>query len=122
VDILSAKFVFLALVALVVLGPERLSGALRSGGRMMGEYRRLSSRLGEQAQGVMDQAGLRQPLQELRALRDPLLQPIEELRSSLMRTPPGREVLLPPDHSGAQSPGAAVAVAEDQPRLELGWH
>jgi sec-independent protein translocase protein TatB len=78
-DIFSAKFLFLALIALVVLGPDKLPGALRTGGRLLGELRRISAQLSEQSGSLADQAGLSQPLEELRQIRTHLRAPLAGL-------------------------------------------
>jgi len=76
VDLFSAKFLFLAVVALVVLGPDKLPPALRTAGRLLAELRRVSAGLHEQSRSVMDQAGLTEPIEELRSAARSLRQPV----------------------------------------------
>lgn len=70
----TGEVLVILVVALVVLGPEKLPGAARQAGRWLGELRRVSS--GFQAE-----------------LRDALQEPVDQTPSSATAVPP------PPDES-----------------------
>ena len=75
-DLFSAKFLFLVVIALVVLGPDKLPGALRGAGRLLAELRRISAGVQEQSRSVMAQTGLAEPIEELRSAARALRQPL----------------------------------------------
>jgi sec-independent protein translocase protein TatB len=66
-DLISVKFLVVGLVALIVLGPDKLPGAMRSAGRMLAEFRRVSAGLREEASGVLERSELAEPIREFRA-------------------------------------------------------
>ncbi|HZU74523.1 MAG TPA: twin-arginine translocase TatA/TatE family subunit [Acidimicrobiales bacterium] len=76
-DLFSAKFLLLAVVVLVVLGPDKLPSALRTAGRLLSELRGISAGIQAQSRSVMSEAGLAEPIEELRSaarsLRHPTL-------------------------------------------------
>jgi sec-independent protein translocase protein TatB len=76
VDLFSAKFLFLAVVALVVLGPDKLPSTLRTAGRLLAELRRMSAGIQEQSRSVMAEAGLAEPIEELRSAARSWRQPV----------------------------------------------
>jgi len=51
------KLVFLFVIALVVLGPQRLPGAARSLGKAVAELRRLSGNLQQEVRGALGEPG-----------------------------------------------------------------
>lgn len=139
-DIFSAKFVFLAVVALVVLGPERLPQALRTGGRLLGEVRRIAAQAQLDSQTVLDHTGLAEHLAELRSLGQAITAPVSSLRDELhhnLRLSP-LDISGPRQGTGANGPAEVVATSstvlatadpagpvepsdETQERLELSW-
>jgi sec-independent protein translocase protein TatB len=123
-DIFSAKFLFVAVIALVVLGPERLPTALRGAGRLMVEFRRISAGLAEQSRTVMDQAGIAEPLEELRTIGRSVREPLTSVRSELLEgvhphhgPALARSAWLVPDEAAPTPP----RLGDDQPALELEW-
>jgi sec-independent protein translocase protein TatB len=69
--LLSAKFLVLLAIALVVLGPEKLPEAARTVGRVIAELRRISTGLQDQVRDAFEgnelAADLASPIQEWRA-------------------------------------------------------
>ncbi|MHB1911989.1 MAG: Sec-independent protein translocase subunit TatA/TatB, partial [Acidimicrobiales bacterium] len=85
-DPFSPKFLLVGVVALIVLGPERLPGAARTIGALLADYRRVSSEVRSRASEAVDSVGLRQPLEELRQPLEELRRPLQELRRPLDET------------------------------------
>jgi sec-independent protein translocase protein TatB len=50
----AGELLVIAILALVVLGPERIPGAMRTMGRMMGELRRLSTGFQDELRHALD--------------------------------------------------------------------
>lgn len=69
----AGEFLVILVIALVVLGPERLPEAIRKMGQVMGELRKLSS-------GFQDELreALNEPLQEMRSTVDMVRNPFTE--------------------------------------------
>ena len=109
-DILSAKFLFLVVVALVVLGPDRLPAALRSGGRLLAEFRRLADAAQVHGHSLLDHAGLVEPLDELASLGRAVTEPVRSLRSEL-------DASWPPDPGGVQRQAQSVSSVATSPSL-----
>lgn len=109
-DIFSAKFVFLALIALIVLGPDKLPASLRTGARVLGEVRRLAAQAQEHSRALLDDTGLSEPLAELRSLSQAVGAPVTSMRNELH------------DSLTSDLPGPAPERHEDpQAHLELVW-
>lgn len=65
--LISAKFLLVLVIALVVLGPEKLPEATRTMGRWLAEFRRVSSGFTQEVRQAFDASDLAQPVQELRS-------------------------------------------------------
>jgi sec-independent protein translocase protein TatB len=82
----AGEFLVILVIALVVLGPERLPEAIRKVGQVMGELRKLSA-------GFQDE------------LRDAMNEPLEEMRSTVdMVRNPFRDGEEPASESTTASP------------------
>lgn len=126
-DLFSAKFLLVGVVALVVLGPERLPSAARTIGSLLSDYRRISAEIRTHAAGAIDASGLRQPLDELRQPFEEMRKPLEEMRrpfreagvslATLASASPASHGLLVPAVAEAEPMGADAvpALAEAQP-------
>jgi sec-independent protein translocase protein TatB len=68
--LISGKFLFLLIIALIVLGPEKLPEAARAAGRLLSEFRRVTGGLQEEVREAFNASDLAGPVQELRAARD----------------------------------------------------
>lgn len=60
------EIIVIGLLALLVLGPDRLPGALRTVGRFVGELRRMSSDVQQDLRETLDAEGMRESVQVLR--------------------------------------------------------
>lgn len=97
-NLTGSELVVILLIALVVLGPEKLPEAIRRAGRLYSELRRMSSGFQEEFT-----TALREPLKEMRST--------SEMLNSALRFDAGAEPASadpPPRESGPadQSPGA----------------
>jgi sec-independent protein translocase protein TatB len=112
------KLVFLFVIALVVLGPQRLPGAARSLGKAVAELRRLSGNLQHEVRGALGEPG--DALSEaVTTLRDGLggvfTAPEPGSPSGTPSLPPGPG---PGPRTGALSSGlAGTPPAPDDPSL-----
>ena len=88
----GGEFLVIALIALIVLGPQRLPEAARQVGKAMGDLRRISSGFQNELKGALDDAD----------------------RAS-KATPP-RDVLAP-SQNGSADPAAAPAAGADAPAV-----
>lgn len=60
------EIVVIGVLALLVLGPDRLPGALRTVGRFIGELRRMSTDVQQDLRETLDTEGMRESVQVLR--------------------------------------------------------
>ena len=67
---MSAKFLVVLAVALIVLGPEKLPGAARTAGRLIAEFRRITSGLQDDVREAFEGSDLASPVREWRATTD----------------------------------------------------
>lgn len=65
--LISAKFLLVLVITLVVLGPEKLPEAARTMGRWLTEFRRVTSGFTEEVRQAFDASDLAEPVQELRS-------------------------------------------------------
>lgn len=94
-NISPEKLLFIAVVALLVLGPQRLPAVARTVGRMLGELRRLSGGLQNEMRDVL--AEPRQALQE--AMGEADLASVTDTVKELLN-PPDTPVATPADGAG----------------------
>lgn len=83
----GSEIVIILLLALIVLGPEKLPDAIRRFGRIYGELRRMGSGFQSEFRNAFDE-----PLKELRETarltRDAVLNPMEDASPSREAPPP----------------------------------
>ena len=65
--LVSAKFLVVLAIALIVLGPDKLPEAARTMGRWLTEFRRVTSGLTQEVREALDASELAEPIQELRS-------------------------------------------------------
>ena len=65
--LLSAKFLVVLVIALIVLGPEKLPETARTIGRWISEVRRITTGFSEEVRSAFESSELAEPVQELRA-------------------------------------------------------
>lgn len=101
----AGEFLVILVIALVVLGPERLPEAIRKVGQVMGELRKLSA-------GFQDE------------LRDAMNEPLEEMRSTVdMVRNPFRDGEEPASQTTAATPAEPTPTPppiEHQPPADTG--
>ena len=99
-DFAFSEMLLAALVALVVLGPERLPQAARAAGRMAGKLQRLAGSLKAELAQHADMADLRRMQETLADTANELRQEMQHLRSSAVPDVPAWE-RLPPQRTPA---------------------
>ncbi|MGH6770734.1 MAG: Sec-independent protein translocase protein TatB [Xanthobacteraceae bacterium] len=126
-DIGWSELLLIGIVALIVIGPKELPGALRTLGQWMGKIRRMASEFQGQFQDAMREAelaDLKKEMDEMAAKAEGYGQfdPLEDVRKDIEQSvgdlPPlesiGEE--KPADVGAAQNSGAAPS---DEPQLPL---
>jgi sec-independent protein translocase protein TatB len=88
----GGEIIVILLLALIVLGPERLPDAAKKVGRVMGEVRRMTSGFQDEVRSAMD---------------------LDGSDDALKRAEPGPRLLSPPPVDGPVSPPAPGAPAAD---------
>ena len=68
----GGELLVILLLALIVLGPQKLPGAVRTAGRVMGEVRRISSGFQQELKSAFDEADVDQDLPRRRGESAPL--------------------------------------------------
>jgi len=64
--LVSAKFLVVLAIALIVLGPDKLPEAARTLGRWLTEFRRVTTGLTQEVREAIDASDLAEPINELR--------------------------------------------------------
>jgi len=108
-----AEILVILIVALIVLGPDRLPKAARQLGKAVGEVRRWSSNVQDDLRGALDGADDDDPFPQIAAVPDPI-EPAEA-----PRTPPRARVVpswvVPlPGHPSPPKASPPEASATDQ--------
>ncbi len=119
-DLGWAKLVIIGVVALVVIGPEKLPEVLRTIGDALTKIRRMAAEFQGQFQDAMREANLDGIQREVQDLRNTMagLNPLNQIQSTLEETKQSFESSLNPDKKPDEdkpvelSPGADVAAAK----------
>ena len=109
--LISAKFLVVLAIALIVLGPEKLPDAARTMGRWLTEFRRITTGLTQEVREALDASELAEPIHELRSTA-------QTFRSGTTGWVSGAGSWLtttPAQAAGAVTPGAAVAPVAPTP-------
>jgi Tat protein translocase TatB subunit len=106
----GSELVVILLLALVVLGPEKLPGAIRQVGRVYSELRKIST--GFQKEFT---AAIQEPAKEMRNLTDMLGSSLNEITSEPSQTPAnqGSETSPEPSSNSGDEETLKKPVAED---------
>ena len=119
--LLSAKFLVVLVIALIVLGPEKLPETARTIGRWVSELRRITTGFTEEVRSAFETSELAEPVQELRAATQTLRGTTMGLRGAA--TGWLTTQVLPSDttSSVAGAPGGATAATADgsPPRADI---
>jgi sec-independent protein translocase protein TatB len=128
-DIGWSEFVLIGIVALIVIGPKELPGALRTLGQWMGKLRRMASEFQGQFQEAMreaEMADLKKQVDEMTSQAQSYanLDPIAEVRQEFETTrqqiesavtdQPSAPALNPSDAQATASTGSAEPEAQPQ--------
>lgn len=111
----GSEIVIIMLLALVILGPEKLPDAMRKAGKAWGELRKLSSGFQDEVRKGFDEPTreVRQTAAAVRKAATFDLSPTKGAVKSLLDPPTGATVSKPaPDQDDA--PAAAAAEADEQ--------
>lgn len=126
----GSEVIFLLILGLVVLGPEKLPGVLRKAGRLYGEFKRVTS----DAQSELRQA-LDQPIREIQSTaktyqgffvdaakevtKDPVAgsstSPNDDSATPISSAEPGSIPSIDPQFIPYQSPVDEIATKEENP-------
>jgi sec-independent protein translocase protein TatB len=90
----AGEFLVILVIALVVLGPERLPEAIRKVGQVMGELRKLSAGFQDELRDAMNE-----PLEEMRSTVDMVRNPFRDGDDPAPQTteaPPAEPEAVPP--------------------------
>lgn len=117
-DIGFSEMLLCAVIALLVLGPERLPGAARAAGRWVGKARRLVQQMSQEFDRQMQAEELREKIrQEGEGLG---LQDVQKsVREALGEVREFNPVILPPDaEARPQTPSDSPAPRAEEPEEE----
>ena len=121
--LISAKFLVVLVIALVVLGPEKLPEATRTMGRWLAEFRRVTTGFTEEVRQAFESSDLAEPVQELRTATQTLRTTTTGLRGAALgwaMTPPGGPTNGPDAPAAGGAPRRTPAAWTTPPEAELG--
>ena len=112
-DLSPVKILVLGLVAMIVLGPERLPQAARTAGRMMAEVRRLSA-------GVQDEvaSAITEPRDVLAKSAEQF--DLSDIPAKVFGSRNSLRGALADIVKGAAGPGPPIGVAVEKPQVAVG--
>lgn len=115
--IVSAKFLVLLAIALIVLGPDKLPGAARTAGRLLNEFRRVTGDLQTEVRSAFEGSDLAGPVGELRSAAQAWRGGPSAWTSAVVAGTVGGSTSPPPTAGSAVAPTAMPAI---RPEGELG--
>lgn len=120
--LISAKFLVLLVIALIVLGPEKLPGAARTAGRLLSEFRRLTTGLQDEVREAFAGSDLAAPVQELRAVTSELRSSVTGLVTAPFTAPPTTSAAgeVPVDVTSGPGPEHAYKATTAEPPSSSG--
>lgn len=110
--LISAKFLVVLAIALIVLGPDKLPEAARTLGRWLTEIRRVTTGFTEEVKTAFESSELAEPVQELRSATQSLRATTMEWRGAATGWITGAGV-AGPGSGGAPSATAAGGLPSD---------
>lgn len=105
----GSEVIFLLLIALVVLGPEKLPDAIRRFGSAYAQFRRMANGFQGELRSALDE-----PLRELRGTADAVRQAARLDDAPFTSSPAASE--RPPDRTPAPRPDTALNFGANNPR------
>jgi Tat protein translocase TatB subunit len=114
--LLSAKFLVVLVIALIVLGPDKLPETARTIGRWVSELRRITTGFTDEVRSAFEGSELAEPVQELRAAGQTLRTTSMGLRGAATGWLTSQVMPSDTSWSGGTSSGtAAVGTADGSP-------
>ncbi len=107
----GAEVLLIAIVALVVLGPERLPELARSAGRMVHKLKTMTDGLQSEVRDVMDDPSM-QPIKELSEFA---ARPRQKLTQYALEAEAEERARQESERAAAAAAASAAAVASDEP-------
>jgi Tat protein translocase TatB subunit len=109
--LLSAKFLVVLVIALIVLGPEKLPETARTLGRWVSELRRITTGFTEEVRSAFESSELAEPVQELRSATQTLRGTTMGLRGAATGWLTSQVLPSETSWSGTASPAGATSGA-----------
>ncbi|MCU1396836.1 MAG: tatB [Ilumatobacteraceae bacterium] len=116
----GSELIFLVIIALVVLGPDKLPEAMRKAGKVYADFKRMTSGFQSEMKSVLDE-----PMRELRETAEMAkqaatfdLNPLTSTASTPAATPPKQTGVGPTDRTApapASTPAASTPASTDAP-------
>ncbi len=110
----GSEIIFLLLLALIILGPEKLPDAIRSFGKTYSEFKKMTTGFQSELKNALDE-----PMREMRETADAFKQAASfDVAADMLqgKMPPSPEVAGPTSANGAEPPIApAPAVSAEAP-------
>ena len=113
-NIQGSEMIFLLLVALIILGPEKLPDAVRKFGRLYGEFKKMANGFQGEIRSALDEP--------MRELRDTANLVREAARFDIMGSGPQADTVPEPGSAVPAVPGSAVPATPvaTEPGLNFG--
>ncbi|MEL7043735.1 MAG: Sec-independent protein translocase protein TatB [Pseudomonadota bacterium] len=109
-DIGFAELLIIAVVSLLVIGPERLPGAIRTGTAWLNRFRRSFNEIKQEVQQELHND---QVMRDLRESGEKLRRETDALRQDLSDINPATEIMSTPGEAALKSPKAPAAKAPE---------
>jgi sec-independent protein translocase protein TatB len=103
----AGEFLVILVIALVVLGPERLPEAIRKVGQVMGELRKLSAGFQDELRDAMNE-----PLEEMRSTVDMVRNPFKDGEEPASQTTTASPAEPAPSPTPIEPPAPADSTVE----------
>jgi sec-independent protein translocase protein TatB len=103
----AGEFLVILVIALVVLGPERLPEAIRKVGQVMGEVRKLSAGFQDELRDAMNE-----PLEEMRSTVDMVRNPFKDGEEPASQTTTASPAEPAPSPTPIEPPAPADSTVE----------
>jgi sec-independent protein translocase protein TatB len=110
------ELVAISMVALIVLGPERLPGAVRQVGRFFGELRRMSTGFQDEIRSAFDDAEIEQARREMEAQpvrKSPVADTATPIDAVSTEATPAPEPESTPESTASETPPEASSEVAD---------
>ena len=113
-NLTGSEIIVILLLALVILGPEKLPEAMRKAGRAYSELRKMANSFQSEVRSVIDE-----PMNELRGTAD-MLKDATDFTGSSKKKPSPPKPVSPRSATPAAGPAADPPAATEEPEDEHG--